>query len=233
MRPFRRLLVISLISSTISLLSASSQAADIFVTNPMPVDADINDSTCTLREAIEAVNIVGPYHGCSAGNLNNDTIHLPAGTYTLTSDMISILNQLTIIGSGASRTTINGGRHNCFVLNQGATIRDLTITNCGGSAVMVPTNSGATIDSVAFVNNGSGGVGVEGGEIHNFGSVFLSNSWLTSITNPFSGIVRTESGSSMSISYSTISASKAEHAIIFNDGGELEPSSTNPAPVRT
>jgi uncharacterized repeat protein (TIGR01451 family)/CSLREA domain-containing protein len=76
-----------------------------------------NDGDCSLREAIEAANTNAAVDACTAGSVGMDTINLPAGTYTLsiagagedanqTGDL-DILEDLTIVGAGASSTVID------------------------------------------------------------------------------------------------------------------------------
>ncbi|MDD3646897.1 MAG: CSLREA domain-containing protein [Candidatus Dojkabacteria bacterium] len=92
------------------------EAATITVTTTADEFGPGND--CSLREAVQAVNSGSPYGGCPAGDGSNDTITLPAGTFTLTlvgkdEDLnatgdIDISADVTIIGAGASQTIISG-----------------------------------------------------------------------------------------------------------------------------
>ncbi len=193
---------------------------EIFVSNPMPADSDINDSTCTLREAIISVNTFVAHNGCPSGDWNSyNTIHLPAGTYKLNSDMVGIYDSMTIVGSGASRTIIDANRLSCFYLSAAATFQDLTITNCGGSAISVPASTSVDVENVSFVNNG--GSTTSGSDLRVWGSAWVSGSAFSTTRDPFSGLIRQESGSSVALENSTISGSTAEHGIIYNGGGSL------------
>ena len=70
-------------------------------------------ASCSLREAIQAANTDAAFGGCSAGG-GDDTITLPAGTYTLTllganddlnqSGDLDIRTNITINGAGAAST---------------------------------------------------------------------------------------------------------------------------------
>lgn len=72
---------------------------------------------CSLREAIQAINTVGSFGGCSNADGLADTISLPAGIYTLTltgvpenqneSGDLNILNDMIIIGAGSATTIID------------------------------------------------------------------------------------------------------------------------------
>ncbi|MCS6909343.1 MAG: CSLREA domain-containing protein, partial [Anaerolineales bacterium] len=68
-----------------------------------------NDGDCSLREAIQAANTNTAVSGCTAGS-GDDTITVPAGTYTLTipgnnedngqTGDLDITSNITIIGAG-------------------------------------------------------------------------------------------------------------------------------------
>jgi hypothetical protein len=62
---------------------------------------------CGLRQAIEAVNTQAAVGGCAAGNGNNDTIVLPAGTYVATSSL-TISRAVTLDGNGVGSTVLRG-----------------------------------------------------------------------------------------------------------------------------
>jgi CSLREA domain-containing protein len=115
---FSRLLI-SLVLLTTLLASrtgyASTGSVQIFVnTTADEINANGN---CSLREALRAANLDIAVDGCPAGG-GEDTIILPAGTYTLTligggdndgfSGDLDINSNLTIAGSGAISTIIDG-----------------------------------------------------------------------------------------------------------------------------
>ena len=70
------------------------------------VDEDVDNETCSLREAIRAANSDSAYKGCDAGS-GADTITLSAETYTI-DDQIStfISTDITILGQGPNATII-------------------------------------------------------------------------------------------------------------------------------
>ena len=123
-------------------LSASAQAATFTVNSPLDVmDANPGNGVCetapgngvcTLRAAIEEANALG------AGD---DTIILPPNTYLLTQvTELTITGNLTITGSGASTTIIDGNksvRPNSGVLtiNFGATVNISGVTIGNGRRV--------------------------------------------------------------------------------------------------
>ncbi len=187
----------------------------------MPADANVNDSICTLREAIISVNALIPNNGCASGDLNYNTIHLPAGTYTLTSNMIGLYSSMTIVGSGASRTIIDANGMDCFSLNRTAsvTFQDLTISNCGETAITVYSGESVDIENVSFQSNRSRGN--SSSDLRVFGSAWVSGSTFVTRYSSFAGMIRQEPSSSVGIENTTISGSKEEHGIIFNNGGSL------------
>ena len=120
-----------------SLVAVSALVLSLVVRPALPVAAasitvtttndELNtDSACSLREAIQAVNTASGVSGCAAGS-GNDTILLPAGTYTLTiaggnennnatGDLdifptsSAVPRTLTIQGSGATTTVVDGNQ---------------------------------------------------------------------------------------------------------------------------
>ncbi|RTK93824.1 hypothetical protein EKI60_05105 [Candidatus Saccharibacteria bacterium] len=65
---------------------------------------------CTLPIAINSVNAGANQSGCTAvGSYGtNDTIIIPAGTQTLTADLPTFTESVTIEGAGMNSTTISG-----------------------------------------------------------------------------------------------------------------------------
>ena len=90
--------------------------SDITVTTAQ--DELNEDGDCSLREAIQASNSDGAIDACPAGN-GNDTIHLPAATYTLTLEGngedgnqtgdLDILGTVVLSGAEIASTIIDGG----------------------------------------------------------------------------------------------------------------------------
>ena len=148
-------------------------------------------SGCSLREAIQAANTNAAFGGCPAGS-GGDTIVVPAGTYTLSIagagenanasgdlDIVGFLADLTINGSGAATTIIDGADlDRVFHVVQGTTeISGLTIQNgsvaddSGGGilnwSALILNNSTVrdnTAISAVFGVKGTGG-GIESGGV--------------------------------------------------------------------
>jgi CSLREA domain-containing protein len=103
-------------------LASHSMAATINVTSYATDTLNGADSQCSLREAITNINNgATTYADCipSGSYGTGDTINIPAGTYTTaiagTGDDLNasgdydINKSVSIVGTGASSTTINGG----------------------------------------------------------------------------------------------------------------------------
>ncbi|MCB1009122.1 MAG: right-handed parallel beta-helix repeat-containing protein [Acidobacteria bacterium] len=103
-RPFHALLLVGI--SLVAPIGAG--AATVTVTTDL--DSDVDDSFCSLREAIVAANDDAAYHGCSAGAGADRIVFslaLPA-TIALGSDLPVIASTLAIRGPGADQLAIDG-----------------------------------------------------------------------------------------------------------------------------
>jgi hypothetical protein len=138
---------------------------------------------CTLREAIQAINLRTNVNGCLAGDGNNDTIKLvQAAAYdvrlAVAADTLTITRPLTIAGSGVDAASIirpksGAGHVTLFVITspgtvtiQGVIIRDIPANaltvNSGASARLFfswildsGTSAPSTPNSGAVRNDGA------------------------------------------------------------------------------
>ncbi len=100
-------------------------------------------SGCTLNDAVDSVNAGSAQASCGgSGYGTNDTINIPAGTQTLTSDVNNISVPVTIAGVGMNQTTISGdmGQYRVLTATTDVTIRDLKITAFSDTAVRLSRN---------------------------------------------------------------------------------------------
>ncbi len=129
-------------------------------------------ATCSLREAVEAVNIHNDFGGCILNGTAPFTIELQAGTYTLaiagtgedfnqTGD-IDILAPLLIRGAGADSTRIQGGADPASAIDRIFHI--------------MPT-ADVVLEDIA-IENGSTETDGNGGGILNMGTVTINESIL-------------------------------------------------------
>ena len=207
-----------------------------------------NRKLCTLRDAIIAVDIqneFGPVGNPQCmGAEDSGTIHIPAGTYTLTHDLGQELGwgtivvgnpgsgeqgtnvPVTLVGAGASKTIINGNGHNCWTIGARFAMSNLTIENCKDTALRVIQADLFTISNVSFLNNGSStsdagdiflgeSADLSGGQLSITGSVFRNNK------HPKGGIIHMMGGNGLTLENSTIWQSTAQHGIIVNEGSNL------------
>ncbi|MEZ4679100.1 MAG: choice-of-anchor Q domain-containing protein [Caldilineaceae bacterium] len=132
-----------------------------------------SDTTCSLREAIEAVNIHNDFGGCALTGTAPFTIELAAGTYTLTragadedanrSGDLDILAPLLISGAGAERTIIQAGSDVDSALDR---------------VMHIMATAEATISNVTF-RHGMPPQDGNGGGIANMGGLILNESSVT------------------------------------------------------
>jgi CSLREA domain-containing protein len=176
---------------------------------------DNSDGDCSLREAVLAANLDTPVDGCPAGD-GHDTILLGVGTYSLTvgaggEDLnaggdLDILDDLTLIGAGASSTVIDGTQSD----------RVLHIHN--GAAVHVDAllvTHGRTGEAIS---------GCNGGGIRNDGTLTLTHSTVVSnSTCPGGGAVQGPSGGDGGGIYSTDRLVVADSIVSANVTGSSGP----------
>lgn len=126
------------LSSTLGVIPVS--AASIVVDSA--ADNEIDDSVCTLREAIKAANDDSAYNGCPAGS-GADTITFE-GNHTIT--LSSLLNiatgsDVTIIGNGAANSIIQASE--CNAVAESCPAIYITVFQVAGSGTL--TLDGVTV----------------------------------------------------------------------------------------
>ncbi len=183
------------------------------------------DGKISLREAIIATN----------NTAGQDTIFLPAGTYALTrtgasenlasTGDLDILQSLSLIGAGASSTTVNATGLNDRVFEvsgtgtsaylSGITVTGGTISN--GSGILTNSNTSLTLWDSVIANNTTG---TTGGGLYASGTTFINN--VTVSGNVGASGAGIYSNNTLVISNSTISANTAS-----NQGGGIWSSGAN------
>jgi hypothetical protein len=177
----RRTLTICLAVAGIALATAGSAQGAINVTNT-------NDSgPGSLRQATEEAP-------------PGETINVPAGTYTLTSESLVIVKGLTIAGSGAGSTIVRaGGQFRVLVAAgefdltiSGLTIRDGNEVDAGGivqGGGILSSGVRLTLRNVVVTGNtanGDGAAGQNGGIVQG-GGLFQAGGSLTLVESTISG----------------------------------------------
>ena len=146
------------------------EAATINVSNG--VDTVASDSVCHLSEAIENINDQAATNSdCVAGDGRNDTIQIPTGTITLTTNLPALQESITIQGITEGSSIIDGA--NSFSVSLTPTvsvsklsISNLTIQNGNNLGIWANPGSGDTVQLIAdnvTLKNGTGNL-IIGGE---------------------------------------------------------------------
>ena len=182
------ILFLLFLSCAIDVTSVSAFSIVVDTTN----DEEIDDSTCSLREAVQAAVNHADYYGCTGGS--TAWVTLPSGIYTVDIDTLPSINTaITIHGAGSSKTFIqasscNPTKESCsenhrlfYVANNGAlTLENLTIRNgyvedTYGGAIW--NNQGTlNIYNSVFSTNKSR----RGGAIENSGALYITESTFSS-----------------------------------------------------
>ncbi len=152
-----------------------------------------NNNQCQLTEAIVNINDQAQTHDdCVAGDSNNDTVNVAAGTTTLTDDLPPIVKSVTIQGQGMGQTTIDGdGQYNFEAVRaevQGIiSIRNLTVTAFADIAFQVTDSVAGSVINISNVeidgsasnsfDGAAGGIIVAGDENYttNIDNVYIHN----------------------------------------------------------
>ena len=195
-----------------------AQAATFTVNSPLDV-ADANpgngicetapgNGTCTLRAAIQETNSLS----------GADEIILPPNTYVLTNvSQLSITSRLTITGSGASTSIIDGNKSvrpdsRVLVIGSGITVNitGVTIRNGGTTAVGGGIFNGGTLTLTNSTVSGSAAENDGGGIFNNAGTLTLINSIVSgNNAGVDGGGIRNDPGGTVTLTNSTVSGNAA------------------------
>jgi LPXTG-site transpeptidase (sortase) family protein len=215
------------------LLLASMEVQPVYAASIVvntATDEDLNNGTCSLREAMIAANTDAAYNGCAAG-AGADAITF-AANYTITligSQLPVVTSPITITGNGAANTIVQANAATYRVFEVGAagnlTLDSLTVRNglCNGSCNGALSDGGGGI-----YNNGtltitdstiSGNYAISlGGGIYNNGTLTITDSTISGNTALNGGGIYNNTGTA-SITNSTISGNSAavNAGGIYND----------------
>ncbi len=180
-------------------------------------DDDNFAPSCSLREAITAANNDAAYGGCPAGS-GTDTITLPAGTYTLDSELPAVTSTIIINGNSAANTIIqananpNTSGYRILTVNSGGnlTLNSLTArngytpSNDGGGVF----NSGTLTITNSFISNNSSPSNSGGGVFNDFSATMTTtNSTFAGNSSNLGGGVY--NGNTLTVTNSTFAANSA------------------------
>jgi CSLREA domain-containing protein len=195
-------------------------------------DEELNDSFCSLREALWAARFDTAYYGCNAG-FGADIVTLPSGTYTLSKALTYIYTEITINGEDPSTTIIEASDcnpvaetcehdYNVFTVwdSGNLTLNNLTIRHGNGAnnggGILNYFSGNLIINNCIFTEN----KGRQGGGVLNHGDSTLSISDSTFMQNETSANTTGNGGAifnqgDLIISNSTLSSN---FAYVFGGG---------------
>jgi len=190
------------IALSVGLGKAQPAHAATAITVNTTSDQAVTDGKCSLREAIDNANANVDTTGgdCVAGTPGADTLDLSSlsGAITLTSDLPTIGDDLTITGPGPGVLTVNANGHGqVFVVGPvAATITGLTMTGAAVQAVpppAPPTGNGILSNGELTVRNSTitGNHAFGGGGIESLGSSLIVEA--STVTGNSGGGIATES----------------------------------------
>ncbi len=173
-----------------------------------------SDNFCTLREAINNANDVTGADttggDCAIGSIGSDTITVPAGTYTLSSELLTTTD-MNINGAGAATTIIQANAN-----PNTATYR--VLRNNGGTITL----SGLTFRHGRCNGSCDGPLDGGGGIINQAGNLTLDASTVSSNYATYGGGIYNQSGT-LTVSNSTFAGNSATTigGGIYNQSGTL------------
>lgn len=149
-----------LTAGSIFFLATSSASAASF-TVAAGNDENTDNASCSLSEAIENINDQAATNtDCPAGDGVNDTINIPAGTITLTADLPTITESVSIAGAGMGQTIVDGdnGQYLSFNSANGVNnfaISDITVVDYKGVGIYTSGAKNIDIDKVEVDGTGA------------------------------------------------------------------------------
>ncbi|MEH2107263.1 DUF4347 domain-containing protein [Nostoc sp.] len=148
-------------------------------------DGDANNGITTLREAINLANATAGDDAIAFGGIFSDTT---PDIITLTSGQLTITDDVTILGTGASKLTVSGNNASRVFEISGfgrdVSIDGLKIANGNDSGILADTNTFLSLSNSNVSDNTSTS---SGGGINNKGTLKLANTNVSGNTTTSSG----------------------------------------------
>lgn len=176
---------------------------------PVNTTADelTNNGNCSLREAVKAANDNAAVDGCPQGGAD-DTILLPAGTYTLSRTGIDEIDSVTgdlnlrhsvsFIGAHADTTIIDGNGTDRIIDTQGGTVALSHLTLRHGNASTSSQPFGGAIYSIGTTLSLTDCT-IEGNTAINGGGMFVELGTVTLTRVQFQGNESTQIGAGIDV----------------------------------
>jgi CSLREA domain-containing protein len=199
---------ILLILSLLFIFDITPVSANTIVVDTLEDQDDTDPEHCSLREAIEAANGDIAYGGCPAGS-GADIISLGSGIYTVVSQVHSISTNISIIGVSPSSTIIQASECNP------------TQETCANDDqfAWVSTAGILTLNNLTIRNWKNTG-DLNGGFIHNRGTLNVSNCLFDSNRAVYGGAIN-NFGGSVTITDSTFTSNMAHNGSGYTRGGAI------------
>ncbi len=181
-------------------------------------DEDVNNANCSLREAIIAANTNAAHNGCNAGS-GADTINFSVpGTITLTTELDSITETLTINGNAGGTTISGNNSYRVLSIFTGSfsgpgptvNLTDLTIANGyspGGSGGIFMYKATVSIVNTNFISNSAAG-NIGGAILSSLGNLNVISSTFSN-NSAYQGGAIFGSGTAVTITQSTFAGNVA------------------------
>lgn len=155
------------VAIVLSAAASNSLFAEVITVNSLSDQATYGDGQCTLREAINNATDSAPLFSpdCASGATGRDTIELPDGVLTLTSELVVPTNtSLDIVGTGAdvdandaTGTTIDGDNvTRLFLASSSLLLKNMTLRNgnaAGEDGGVILTSANLTLEGVLVSAN--------------------------------------------------------------------------------
>ncbi len=191
---------------------------------------NVDNSSCTLADAITAANTDTAVASCVAGN-GDDEIELPAeSTITLNTELPAIVNNLTINANGSTLTRNNNAPNDFSIISGGqlGVLPRITINDAQISGGVNTYNNGGGINlfaaslvlnrSTVSDNTGGGVAVVFGPDSHINHSTLSDNVTAMGYDASYYGAGLAVSGGSMLIENTTIANNQANSASLQGGG---------------
>jgi CSLREA domain-containing protein len=156
-------------------LALVARAALADVTVNTTADNDVDDGSCSLREAIKAANTNASYNGCARSAATVDAISFNVGTGTpkitvTDSDLPGFSEPATINGAtgGATRVEIAGGGSRSTglaIAGTGSAVRNLVINGFTSRQLFMANGNGIVVEGNLLGTNAAGTAFVTGGGV--------------------------------------------------------------------
>jgi hypothetical protein len=200
---------------------------------------NVNTTTCSFDQAVQAVNNRTMVGSCPAGNGNADKINIPAGTFNIAPTVpVTIRRTVQIVGASQASTILQCSRFEdqdssgdqlfaiaadaALAANQTVTISNLTLKGGSGNRVGGLANSGITGPGMTVNVNGIRVTGffilpVDNG---NGGTMTVSSSLVNnnnvSLDEGTSGGI--SNGGTMTINNTTVDSNSGNNGAVSNSG---------------